>query len=131
MGTLLPWTALSLLLSLKVTDASYLFTLPALFASVAILIGMWTVDREDQVGPALAVVLGASLPVVVIWLPLIRVLLVMAGANLHIAVTLPWAMLITLVDPLHRLFPVRLRLIVPCALAILGVCATAVAGLSR
>ena len=71
-----------------------LFTLPALFASVAILIGMWTVDREDQVGPALAVVLGASLPVVVIWLPLIRVLLVMAGANLHIAVTLPWACLL-------------------------------------
>ncbi len=131
LGTLLPWTVLSLLLSLKVTDASYLFTLPALFASLALLVGIWTVDREDQVGAALAVVLGASLPVVAIWLPLIRVLLVMAGANLHIAVTLPWAVLITLNDPLHRLFPVRLRLVVPCVLAILGVCAAVVAGLSH
>ena len=51
--------------------------------------------------------------------------------GLYIAVTLPWAVLITLNDPLHRLFPVRLRLVVPCVLAILGVCAAVVAGLSH
>lgn len=131
LGTLLPWTLASLLCSLKQTDASYLFTLPALVASLAIFVGMLRVRSEEQTTPALALAMLMMTATTIIWLPMIRVLFVLAGANLHFAVTIPWAVLISLADPLHRLFPMRLRVLMPTALSMLGGTAIAVAVLGR
>lgn len=131
LGTLLPWTILSLLVAVKVTDASYLFTLPALFASVALLLGLWRVQSDSQTVPALAIAMAIMAATMLIWLPLIRVLFVLAGANVYFAITIPWALLISLADPLHRLFPMRLRALMPTVLAVLGGTAIVVAVISR
>ena len=129
-GTLLPWTLPSLLLSLWVPGASYVFTLPALCGSAALLLvacapadepggrpgerlserpGDRPGDRPGGAGwRALLVVLALALPGLLLWLPLMRVLLVMVGASLHPAVTLPMGLLLTLLAPLQRLLPPRL-----------------------
>jgi hypothetical protein len=131
LGTLLPWTLLSIFSSLKLTDASYLFTIPALVASLAILVGMLRVRSEMQTKPALALAMLMMTATTIIWLPMIRVLFVLAGANVHFAVTIPWAILISLADPLHRLFPMRLRVLMPTALIVLGGTAISVAVFGR
>lgn len=123
-GTLLPWTLPSLLLSFWVPGASYVFTLPALCGSAALLLAARAPGGEpDGAGwRALVVVLALALPGLLLWLPLMRVLLVMVGANLHPAVTVPMGLLLTLLEPLQRLFPSRLRgaLAAACFLAALG-----------
>lgn len=114
-GTLLLWTLPSLLLSFWVPGASYVFTLPALCGSAALLLVARAPvgeagGRPDAAGwRALLVVLALALPGLLLWLPLMRVLLVMVGANLHPAVTVPMGLLLTLLEPLQRLFPSRLR----------------------
>lgn len=127
-GTLLPWTLPSLLLSFWVPGASYVFTLPALCGSAALLLAARAPVREPGARPdvagwrALLVVLALALPGLLLWLPLMRVLLVMVGANLHPAVTVPMGLLLTLLEPLQRLFPPRLRGVLAAAgfLAALG-----------
>lgn len=131
LGTLLLWTLLSLGLSLKVPDASYLFALPALVASGVLLVAVWHVQAEHQMPQAIAVALTIATATMIIWLPMIRVLFVLAGANLHFAVTIPWAILVSLLDPIHRLFPMRLRALMPIALTVLGGTAIAVAVIVR
>jgi hypothetical protein len=128
-GGLLLWTAPSLLLAFAVPGASYVFTLPALGGSVALLLAAWRTDpAESATRPAtpagasfaLAVVLATAVPGLLLWLPILRVLLVMIGANLHPAVTLPMGLLLTLVEPMHRLFPSRLRALLPAGSLVLA-----------
>lgn len=117
-GTLLLWTVPSLLLAFKVPGASYVFTLPALLGSAGLLFAALRTDASEPVAPpsspaaawqALAVMLLTATIGLLLWLPLLRVLLVMVGAELHPAVTLPVGLLLTLLDPLQRLFASRLR----------------------
>jgi hypothetical protein len=98
---------------------------------LVIFVGMLRVRSEEQTTPALALAMLMMTATTIIWLPMIRVLFVLAGANLHFAVTIPWAVLISLADPLHRLFPMRLRVLMPTALSMLGGTAIAVAVLGR
>ena len=109
----------------RIGDSRVLLTLPALCGSAGLL---FAVLRTDPTGPkeklkepssrgaawqALCVLLLGAATGFFLWVPLLRVLLVMIGANLHQAVTVPVSLIVMLADPLVRLFPARTRLLLP------------------
>ena len=121
-GGLALWTIPSLLLSFRVPGASYVFTLPALCGSAALLFAVLRTDFNEALNApssrgaswsALLVLLLSAATGFFLWVALLRVLLVMIGANLHQAVTVPVSLMVMLADPLLRLFPARMRLLLP------------------
>jgi len=111
-GALVLWGLLSLLLGIVAPGASYLFTGTALFAAAgAAVLGR---DPASPRNLTLAICLAAA-PAAILWFPIVRVLLIMVGATMPPAATLPVMLLATLVTPLLAGSPPRLRWSLPAA----------------
>jgi hypothetical protein len=113
-GALLLWTVLSLLLGFAAPGASYLFTLPALFAMGGVAIAG---RGPASAGRLTAAVALAAVPAAILWFPIVRVLLIMVGTTMAPAATVPVMLMATLVTPLLAGAPPRLRWVLPAAAA--------------
>ena len=74
-----------------------------------------------------AAVVTAALPAALLWLPIVRVLLIMVGATVAPAIVVPVALLGSLVTPLLAASPPRLKWALPVAAAALAVVSAVVA----
>ncbi|MFO0760115.1 MAG: M20/M25/M40 family metallo-hydrolase [Byssovorax sp.] len=122
LGSLVVWTLLSLLVARTVTGASYLFTLPALIASLAAIVAALApapLAHERAAWASTAALFAAAL----FWFPVLRILLVMVGASVSPAATLPVALVVSTALPALSLLPGKLRLATPIAAGAVGLLA--------
>lgn len=124
-GALVLWTLLSLLLGWAAPGASYLFVWPVfgLAAGVAIL----AAPADPSPWRRTAAVIAAAAPAALLWLPIIRVLLIMVGATVAPATIVPVALLGSLVTPLLAVSPTRLKWALPITGTALALIATVTA----
>ncbi|MEO7328587.1 MAG: M28 family peptidase [Minicystis sp.] len=117
-GALLVWSVLSPIFAQTVTGASYLFTLPAVALGASLLLASRRATEPSPERGARAALLAVGVTVF-LWSPVARILLVMVGASVSPAATLPVGLIVTTALPTLALFSGRLRWITP--LAALGV----------
>jgi hypothetical protein len=113
LGSLLPLVVAALALTFVVVGASYPFTLPALAMAAPLCLVLHGVDRVPWLATprALSVALYPGLlAMAVLWFPLLRVIRVMIGAQLPIAITLPVALCLPYFLAQVRLVGARTRL---------------------
>ncbi|MEO7094256.1 MAG: hypothetical protein ABI175_13455, partial [Polyangiales bacterium] len=113
-GALVLFALLSTLVSMVLPGGSYLFTLPVLASSLALsaIASLSPAARARRLAPwaiAAAAVAGSAL----LWLPIVRVLLVMVGTQLHPATTIPVAAFVVLGAPLVVSIEGRSRWAIP------------------
>jgi hypothetical protein len=113
-GGLVLFALLSTFVARALPGGSYLFTLPVLASSIA-LAAVATIMRPDRQRPfaTWAVVAGGLTVSALLWLPIIRVLLVMVGAMVHPATTVPVAAFVVLCVPLVVSVQGRARWAIP------------------
>ena len=106
-GVVLVLALFAALSAWKEVGASYLFTLPALATGLALVL---CALRPDDARVRIGAPFAALALTLVLWIPLLRVLLVMVGAGLAPAVTVPVAfaalpalpLVVALAPPLRR-----------------------------
>ncbi len=120
-GALALWTTLSLLISFTAPGASYLFALPTLALSAALLLALRETERDLGWLASLAPVALTAL----LWFPLLRILLVMVGAGVSPTATVPAALVASTAMPLLASFSGRLRWATPLTAAAVALVALA------
>ncbi|MEZ4300346.1 MAG: M20/M25/M40 family metallo-hydrolase [Polyangiaceae bacterium] len=124
-GALVVWTALSTLLGFTLPGASYLFTWPV-FGLAGSLI-LLAPAASPSPWRRTAAVVNAALPAALLWLPIVRVLLIMVGPTVAPAAVVPVALLGSLLTPVLAVSPPRMKWALPLAGAAVSLVA---AGLS-
>lgn len=128
-GALVLWTLLSLLLGWGAPGASYLFVWPVFGLAAGVMI--LAAQPEPSPWRRTAAVVTAALPAALLWLPIVRVLLIMVGATVAVATIVPVALLGSLVTPLLVVSPPKLKWAVPVSGAAVALVATVVAVVLR
>jgi len=132
LGALLPSVVAALLGTFYEVGASYPFALPALATAVPVLLALARrAQPADLRGPADAWMWAALLPgllcAALVWFPLLRVVRVMVGIQVPLAIALPVALCLGFYEPLARLFAPGWRLLVVGQAAICAAFAVAIA----
>ena len=127
-GALALWTVLSLLLGFAAPGAAYLFTLSTLFGAAAIAVAQAGPAAPWRIAGAAAL---AAVPAAILWFPMVRVFLIMVGATMPPATTVPVFLMASLVTPLLAACAPRERRALPIAAAALCVVAAVVACVLR
>jgi hypothetical protein len=124
-GALVVWTVFSLLLGWGAPGASHLFVWPVfgLAAGTAIL----AARPDPSPWRRTAAVMAAAGPAAFLWLPLMRVLLIMVGATVPPAAIVPVALMGSLVTPVLVVSPPKLRWALPAAAGALALAAAVAA----
>ncbi len=124
-GALVLWTLFSLLLGWGVPGASYLFVWPVLGLAGGMAILAARPDPSPWRRTAAVVVVAA--PAALLWLPIVRVFLIMVAGTLPPATIVPVALLGSLVTPLLVASPPRVKWALPAAAGVLALAAAVAA----
>ncbi len=111
-GVVFLWAFLTALLAWKEVGASYLFAWPSLVMGGALTWLAWRGDASSK-GEELALPMAGFVVAGLLWLPIVRVLLVMVGAGASPATTLPIALLVTTALPVVVVLTPKIRRLVP------------------
>jgi hypothetical protein len=134
-GALVLWNVLSLLLGFGAPGASYPFTWTALSAAGGLAFAASAAPGAASAAPEprrlVTATVIASLPMAILWFPIVRVLLIMVGPTMPPGATLPITLTATLIVPLLAAAPKRLRWALPAAAAALALGSAVVACILR
>ena len=112
-GALVVFALLSILVATALPGGSYLFTLPVLASAIAL--GALTRTSRERPFVSWSIVAAAVTIGALLWLPIVRILLVMVGVMLHPATTIPVALFVVLAAPLVLAVRGRARWAIPIA----------------